>query len=78
MPMDLVHVHHVTAVATGTPGLVSYLVCTHEGLQFFTLNPFRASLCTQAGALGAGVRVTWKDGRMKTRDIVAVELDDVP
>lgn len=75
MPTETVHVHRVDAVATAKPGCVSHLVSTHEGPQFFTLNPFRAALCERARAVGVPVRIAWKDGRMKTRDIVNVSLD---
>lgn len=74
MPVDTVHIHRVTKVPTRRDGLDSYLVSTHEGLQFFTLNQFRAALCESACAIQVPVRIWWKDGRMKTRDIVDVEL----
>jgi hypothetical protein len=35
----------------------------------------RAALCQCAQRLGAAVTITWKDGRMKTRDIVDVTLE---
>jgi hypothetical protein len=75
MPVNTVHVHRVDAVATSLSGCVSHLVSTHEGPQFFTLNALRAALCERAIVIGVPVRITWKDGRMKTRDIVAVELE---
>ena len=74
MPYDIVHVHRVTKVPTAKNGLDSYLVTTHEGPQFFTLNQFRAALCDSARAIQAPVCIWWKDGRMRTRDIVDVEL----
>ena len=74
MPIEVVHVHRVDSTPTAKPGCVSHLVSTHEGPQFFTLNNLRAALCERARATGAAVRIAWKDGRMKTRDIVSVEL----
>ena len=76
MPIDTVHVHRVDSVKTMKPGLISHLVSTHEGQQYFTLNNLRAALCERAMTTGAAVRITWKDGRMKTRDIVGIELDE--
>jgi hypothetical protein len=43
--------------------------------QFYTLNTLRAALCECAQRLGAAVTITWKDGRMNTRDIVDVTLE---
>jgi hypothetical protein len=75
MPIETVHVHRVDSVPTARPGCVSHVVSTHEGPQFFTLHPMRAALCQCAQRLGAAVTITWKDGRMKTRDIVDVTLE---
>ena len=74
MPMSTVRIHQVTAVPTGKPGCVSHLVTATTFEQFYTLNVMRAALCECAQRLGAEVRITWKDGRMKTRDIVDVSL----
>lgn len=74
MPVEVVHIHRVNAVETAKPGCVSYLVTTHEGGQYFTLNALQASLCQAASGLDIALRLTWKDGRMRTRDIVNVEL----
>lgn len=76
MPIDVVHIHRVNAVATSRPGCISYLVTTHEGGQYFTLDPLRASLCEAVSGQDIAVRVTWKDGRWRTRDIVSVELEE--
>jgi hypothetical protein len=75
MPIDIVHVHRVDAVHTARLGWTSHVVWTHEGPQFFTMNPFMASVCERAQTHGMAVRIAWKDGRMKTRDIVMVELE---
>lgn len=77
MPIEIVHIHRIDSVKTAKPGCVSHVISTHEGPQFFTLNAFKASLCERAQAVGAPVRIAWKDGRMKTRDIVEVSLLEV-
>ncbi len=78
MPISTVTVTRVFSSDTSKPGCRQHLI---EGAneqsfseQFFTLNDLKASLCERSKALGVPVRITWRDGRMKTRDIVFVEI----
>lgn len=81
MPVDIIRVERVDSTPTVRSDLQRYLVTGRHadaslgGFQAYTLNAMRAALCECAHRLGAAVRITWKDGRMHTRDIVDVTLE---
>lgn len=75
MPISIVHIADVSPYATSVPGLNRFRVDAENWERFWTVNAFKASLCERARALGVPVKITWKDGRFGSRDLVFVEIE---
>lgn len=81
MPLDLVNVERIDSVKTGSPWVLSHTITGEtveenpRCVQFQTIDQWKAAICDRARAKHQGVWITWKDGRFRTKELIAVTLD---
>ncbi len=79
LPIDKIRVLAVHSTDTAKPGVRQYLIDAQtieqqpRHAQYMTVNDLRAALCSQLAGTTQELFVTWRDGRMRSKDLVHVE-----